>query len=297
MVQFNRFLILLTFLAIVTKCKNPEMNKSVIKALPVQINPEEYVNALCSHLLEVMPAHERNMISTIKVEKDEEINAYAAESGDVIITTGMLNLIDDENQLALVCGHEFAHITKEHFKQSKTDELLSGLIGLGAGELGGLFARKFSDGKINRNDARRKVSKVAKDLSSSSFSREHEQESDHMGIIYAWNAGFDPRAAVSLWEKMAKHADSGANNPISRLVEGFLSTHPQSYDRAQFFVQFIGEACKYGNANLHRSALNQCSTIMEDARYNAVQRRQIQSRPRHSNLLPWGFNSDTDSDY
>ncbi|MDB5742435.1 MAG: peptidase Ste24p [Polaromonas sp.] len=145
----------------------------------------------------------------------KQINAFCMPGGKIAFYTGILEqlkLSDDE--AAMIMGHEMAHALREHArariaKSEGTGTLLSlGAQLLGLGQLGNVAAN------------------VGTQLLTLRFSREDETDADLVGLELAARAGYNPQAAVSLWEKMGK-AGGGAGGP------GFLSTHPSGPQRIQ----------------------------------------------------------------
>ncbi|HMM51699.1 MAG TPA: M48 family metallopeptidase [Burkholderiaceae bacterium] len=149
----------------------------------------------------------------VNVIRSDQINAWCMPGGKIAVYSGLvtkLNLTDDE--IAAVVGHEIAHALREHARERASEQmgaqvLISGAsILLGAGQagadLGGVFYKAFF-GLPN--------------------SRLHETEADRIGVELAARAGYDPRAAISLWQKMAKNG--GGSGPE------FLSTHPSAETR------------------------------------------------------------------
>jgi Zn-dependent protease with chaperone function len=145
----------------------------------------------------------------------KQINAFCMPSGKIAFYTGILDqlkLTDDE--AAMVMGHEMAHALREHArariaKSQGTGTLLSlGAQLLGLGQLGDVAAS------------------IGTQLLTLRFSREDETDADLVGLELAARGGYNPQAAVSLWEKMGQ-AGGGANAP------SFLSTHPSGPARIQ----------------------------------------------------------------
>jgi len=143
----------------------------------------------------------------------KQVNAFCMPGGKIAFYTGILEqlgLTDDE--VAMIMGHEMAHALREHArariaKSQGTGTLLSlGAQLLGLGELGNVAAN------------------VGTQLLTLRFSREDETDADLVGLELAARGGYNPQAAVSLWEKMGK-AGGGAGGP------SFLSTHPSGPDR------------------------------------------------------------------
>lgn len=142
-----------------------------------------------------------------------EANAWAMPGGKIAVYTGLidkLKLTDDE--LAAVIGHEVAHALREHSRERASEQAVaSGVISIGSALLGiGDVGQKGAEfaymGLIGLPNSRR-----------------HEVEADRVGIELAARAGYNPRAAVSLWQKMGELSGS---EPLK-----FLSTHPAREDR------------------------------------------------------------------
>jgi predicted Zn-dependent protease len=143
----------------------------------------------------------------------KQINAWCMPGGKIAFYTGILDqlkLTDDE--VAMVMGHEMAHALREHArermaKNTATDMgLRLGAQLLGLGQAGDLAAG------------------VGSQLLTLKYSRDDETEADLVGLEIAARAGYNPKASVALWKKMA--AANGGNGP-----PGFLSTHPTGPDR------------------------------------------------------------------
>jgi len=150
----------------------------------------------------------------IHVISIDEANAWAMPGGKMAIYTGLmqkLNLTDDE--IAAVMGHEIAHSLREHARERISrqmgTQMAVGIAGalFGVGDLGQGLGNMVADVTLNLPN-----------------SRLHETEADRIGVELAARAGYDPRAAIRLWEKMAK-GSSGGQPPK------WLSTHPSHEDR------------------------------------------------------------------
>ena len=149
----------------------------------------------------------------------KQVNAFCMPGGKIAFYTGILDqlkLSDDET--AMIMGHEMAHALREHArariaKTQGTGTLLSlGAQLLGLGDLGGMAAN------------------IGTQLISLRFSREDETDADLVGLELAARGGYNPQAAVRLWEKMGQ-ASGGSGNGGGAL--SFLSTHPSGPARIQ----------------------------------------------------------------
>ncbi len=149
----------------------------------------------------------------VNVISSDDLNAWCMAGGKMAIYTGLINglkLSDDE--IAAVMGHEIAHALREHAREQVSKQMVTGLGVSVAGALLGV-------GQIGQ-DLMSTVAKVTFELPNS---REHEMEADRIGVELAARAGYDPRAAVSLWNKMAGKSSGGPPQ--------WLSTHPSHANR------------------------------------------------------------------
>lgn len=149
----------------------------------------------------------------VHVIQENQLNAWAMPGGKMVVYSGLiekLQLTDDE--LAAIMGHEIAHSLREHARERVSREMATGL-GLGiAGAVLGL-------GQVSQELA----GMVAQVTFTLPNSRTHETEADRIGVELAARSGYNPHAAVSLWQKMLKAG--GSSGPQ------FLSTHPAPENR------------------------------------------------------------------
>ena len=152
----------------------------------------------------------------VNVIESPQINAWAMPGGKMAVYSGIietLQLSDDE--LAAIMGHEIAHVLREHGRERASRAAGQNLAINILGALSGAGA--------TTQQLANAAAEVAFALPNS---RVQETEADRVGIELAARAGFDPRAAVTLWEKMARQA-GGSNGPA------FLSTHPSPESRTE----------------------------------------------------------------
>jgi Zn-dependent protease with chaperone function len=151
----------------------------------------------------------------------KQINAFCMPGGKIAFYSGILDtlkLTDDE--AAMVMGHEIAHALREHARERMAKSQITQLGASLLGELvgGGRYSGAFQMGG---------------NLLSLKFSRDDESEADVVGLDLAARAGFDPRAGVSLWQKM-----TAAN---SKAPLEFLSTHPAGDHRIKEIEKHLPE--------------------------------------------------------
>ncbi len=147
----------------------------------------------------------------------DELNAWCMPGGKIAVYTGLiykLNITDDE--LAAVMGHEIAHALREHGREKAGQATGIGIAAAIGGAVGAYYG-------IDANVGQTVLGTVGELAFMRPNSRGMEQEADRMGVELAARAGYDPRAAISLWEKMGRV--SGGQPPQ------WLSTHPSNQSR------------------------------------------------------------------
>ena len=147
----------------------------------------------------------------------DELNAWCMPGGKIAVYTGLiykLNIPDDE--LAAVMGHEIAHALREHGREKAGQATGIGIAAAIGGAVGAYYG-------IDANVGQTVLGTVGELAFMRPNSRGMEQEADRMGVELAARAGYDPRAAISLWEKMGRVF--GGQPPQ------WLSTHPSNQSR------------------------------------------------------------------
>lgn len=155
----------------------------------------------------------------------ETVNAFCLPGGKVFFYTGILKLMDNDDQIATVMGHEIAHALARHgaeriSMQSASDlgaQVLALSLDIPA-KYQGVYQQAYGMG-----------SQLGVMLP---YSRQHEHEADQIGVYLMWKAGFNPNEAVVFWKKM-QAASAGKAAPE------FLSTHPSDQSRIDAIGDFI----------------------------------------------------------
>ncbi len=163
---------------------------------------------------------------------DKDANAWAMPGGKIVVYTGLIPITQNEAALANVLGHEISHAIFQHGNERMSQGLAAQGLGTGLSvalankpaQTQNLFLQAFGIGTT-----------VGVLLP---FSRKHELEADRYGMRWAAMAGYNPREAISLWQRMQKMSNS-AKPPE------FLSTHPAEETRIQQLQRFLPEALKY----------------------------------------------------
>jgi len=184
-----------------------------------------YVTCVSEHILRAMGENPSNW--EIKVFDQDAANAFALPGGKIGVFTGLLDVAENQGQLATVIGLEIAHVLAKHANERVSTNFVtqSGLqlaqIAVGADtpmkqQLFGLLGVGAQYGVVLP------------------FSRAQEAEADLVGLELMAEAGFDPRESVKLWQNM--QAASGGQNPPE-----FMSTHPSSDRRITELNARMGE--------------------------------------------------------
>ncbi len=162
------------------------------------------------------------------INDPETANAFAVPGGKVAVYTGIFGPARDETGLAVVLGHEVAHALARHPAERMSQGLLFQLGGAGLSVLMG-------SNPAMANQVLQAFGVVV----ALPFSRSQETEADRIGLILMAKAGYDPRFAIELWERMEKK-EGGKGAPPE-----FLSTHPGYETRVQQLRSFLPEALSY----------------------------------------------------
>jgi predicted Zn-dependent protease len=145
-----------------------------------------------------------------QVFDDPTPNAFALPGGKIGVHSGMTRIAETDAQLAAVLAHEVGHVVARHpseqMSQSAAIQTALGAAGAGEGVVGQLVQLATGVGVL-------------------SFSRSAEAEADRIGLEYMARAGYDPRAAIELWQNMEQATAAGGRPPE------FLSTHPDPQSR------------------------------------------------------------------
>jgi predicted Zn-dependent protease len=159
----------------------------------------------------------------------KEVNAWCLPGGKIVVYTGILPLTQTEDGLATVMGHEVSHALLNHGQQRMSASLLQQLGALGV-TLGGSAAGLSSDAQSGLMLAYGLGSQLGGTLP---FSRSHESEADHYGLILMSIAGYNPEESVTFWGRMASLGGGSIE---------FLSTHPSDETRIRQLQGWIPEA-------------------------------------------------------
>lgn len=163
--------------------------------------------------------------------KENSVNAFAMPGGKVVIYTGLLPVTQTEDALAVVIGHEIAHVIARH-----SNERLSQQVAL---QYGGAIA----GGLLGNSQAMQQLGGAVFGLGAQygvmmPYARKQEYEADEIGLILMAIAGYDPRVAVPFWTRMSQGSGGGQ-------VPEFMSTHPTDSKRIARIESIMPNVLQY----------------------------------------------------
>jgi predicted Zn-dependent protease len=222
-----------------TNAENTAMVKRVGQNLATAVT--NYMNA------NGMGADLQNFNWTFNLVENKEANAWCMPGGLICVYEGILPLTKDEPSLAIVLGHEIAHAVARHSAEQMSTQIKQQYgMQIGAAVLGGMGVGSNTSSIIQA------IAAQGFNFKNLSYSRNHESEADHMGLIFAAMAGYDPQVAVAFWQRMA----AASNNQRSE----FLSDHPSDATRIKQIQGWMPEALKYYKGNSASATTKSAST-------------------------------------
>jgi predicted Zn-dependent protease len=171
----------------------------------------------------------------VNVISSKELNAFCMPGGKIMFYSGLITQLDlTDDEIAIVMGHEIAHALREHSREQISQQMAAQAgLGVGAALLG--LDPSAADIATQGYQA----------LVATRFSRTDETEADRIGLELAARAGYDPRAGVTLWQKMIKAEKGG--RPLE-----FLSTHPAEENRIRTIQSLLPTVLPLYNATRPR---------------------------------------------
>lgn len=169
---------------------------------------------------------------TFNLVQDKQVNAWCMPGGLICVYEGLLPVTQNEASLAIVLGHEIAHAVAKHSAEQMSQQYKQ-QMGL---QIGSAIAGMLGMGQ-NTQSIVQAIAEQGFNFKNLSYSRSHENEADHMGLIFAAMAGYDPQVATTFWQRMA----ASSTNQTAE----FLSDHPSDATRIQNIQKWMPEALKY----------------------------------------------------
>ena len=179
----------------------------------------------------------KNYAWEFNLVQSNSVNAFCMPGGKIVVYEGMLAVTKDEPSLAIVLGHEIAHAVAKHSaeqmskqkNQSILTSLGSSILTATAGQNAAALASTLASSGLTFLNAH--------------YSRDNESEADHMGLIFAAMAGYDPNTAITFWQRMSQA--SGSAGSSGGLIQTYLSSHPSDTKRVADIQKWMPEALKY----------------------------------------------------
>jgi predicted Zn-dependent protease len=180
----------------------------------------------------------KNFDWQVSLVQSDHVNAFCLPGGKIVVYTGILPVAGGEEALATVLGHEMAHATSRHGAQRVFEQNLAQAAVAGVA------------GSLSDMDYQKQVAIMSAFGAGTQygvlmpFSRKHESEADHIGLIYMARAGYDPRESIAFWQRMEQ--TNSAQPPE------FLSDHPSHGTRIQQLTSWMPQALEeYNRAQSH----------------------------------------------
>jgi predicted Zn-dependent protease len=165
--------------------------------------------------------------------QNNQVNAWCMPGGLICVYEGLLPVTQDEASLAIVLGHEIAHAVARHSAEQMSTQMkqqyglqigtaIAGAVGVGA------TAQSIGQWALSQQF----------NFKNLKYSRSHESEADHLGLIFAAMAGYDPQVAVPFWQRMAAKNGNSQQNDL-------YSDHPSDATRIKQIQEWMPEALRY----------------------------------------------------
>jgi predicted Zn-dependent protease len=178
---------------------------------------QAYVQCVTNAIVAALPPGSPQYDWQVRVFRDDSANAFALPGGYVGVHTGLLDIADNQDQLASVIGHEIGHVLARHANERMSTQNITS-IGL-----------SVASSAAGLQGAQAEMANAALGMGAQygillPFSRSHESEADVIGLRLMADAGFNPQGSVDLWRNM--RASGGGGEPPE-----WMSTHPSSGQR------------------------------------------------------------------
>lgn len=213
--------------------KTAKLSTNAANTAMVKRVGQNLANAVVSYLNAAgLSADVANYKWTFNLVQDKQVNAWCMPGGLICVYEGLLPVTQDEASLAIVLGHEIAHAVARHSAEQMSTQMKQQYgLQIGAAVLGqvGIGA--------NTASVIQAIAAQGFNFKNLKYSRNHENEADHMGLIFAAMAGYDPQVATTFWQRMAA-------SKTNQTAE-FLSDHPSDATRIKNIQGWMPEALQY----------------------------------------------------
>lgn len=176
----------------------------------------------------------------LEVVDDKQINAFCLPGGKIVVYTSILPVAETDAGLATVIGHEISHALAHHGAERMAQQQMVQV---------GLTSASASMGDMDPHNRQQLLSvlNAGAQFGILRYSRKHESEADHMGLLLMAAAGYDPNETIRFWERMT-HATGNGQQPPE-----FMSTHPNHQTRIADLTRWIPDAMPLYNDSSTKS--------------------------------------------
>lgn len=213
-----------------------------------------------------MSSEIQNFSWEFNLVQNKEANAFCMPGGKIVVYEGLLPYTQNEASLAIVLGHEIAHAVAKHSAEQMSKQIrqqygsqilgtvLNSAVGSGVGDVASAIAQQgFSFANLK-------------------YSRDNESEADHIGLIFAAMAGYDPEQAIPFWQRMASGSSSNQSD--------IFSDHPSDAKRIAALQKEMPEALKYYKAATASSTTTKKTTTKKTTTKKTTTKKRSTSKRR-----------------
>ncbi|RFS15576.1 M48 family metalloprotease [Emticicia sp. C21] len=229
----------------------------VLKNITIQTYITRVGNAVMPKYMQALPDGTPGKIDfNFYVIKDDSFNACAYPDGTIHIYTGLLEKIDNDAQLAAIIGHEIGHVIYKHARQNyekqKTQTIITELS----------FVASLSG--VKGADAVFLATAIGGPILLSKYNRDMEEQADRVGLTYTYDAGFDPREAAKIWQKLAFTEDSelpsgsileALSSGGNKTINSIYGSHPEAAKRYRNLSLLIAK--NYQDTDLSKQTIGE----------------------------------------
>ena len=207
-----------------------DVDSEIVSQFGLYDDPEvsEYFSEISAVILENShmrredtPEKFRNTEFTFRVLDSPVVNAFALPGGFVYVTRGLMAHLNNEAQLAVVIGHEIGHVAARHASQRGLQQAIGQAVVVGGAIIGQEFLGVSGESILN-------LSSQAAQLIFLSYSRDHERESDRLGVEYAAMTGYDAAEGADFFTSLKRLSEKSGGG-----VPNLLSSHPDPGEREE----------------------------------------------------------------
>jgi len=244
---------------------NQVQKESQVESNPLYTNPVQRVG---NHIANA--AKDKYYAWEFIVIRSQDINAFCLPGGKVIVYTGLFQFIDNDAELACVLSHEIGHAIARHGGENISRQYMQQL---------GAVALSSAVSSSENYELWMGAYGLGTDLGVMlPFSREQEYEADQIGLILMAKAGYDPRAALTFWNKFKNLQNYGP-------LEEFFATHPMGEKRIEEINALMPDTMQIYELIQPKYGLGQPINLKNPQNISTSENISPQNNPQGSNLI------------